>query len=54
MESKKQKPYITEEDIETINDALRKGYDVRIQTRKGGCRIVADKVYVLAKKGGEE
>ena len=38
---------VTTEDIKIINDALKKGFDVRIQNTPDGYRIVADKVNVL-------
>lgn len=38
---------VTTEDIKIINDALKKGFDVRIQNTPEGYRIVADRVNVL-------
>lgn len=38
---------VTTEDIVIINEALKKGFDVRIQKTPEGYRIVADKVNVL-------
>ena len=38
---------VTADDLKTINDALKKGCDVRIQRTPDGYRIVADKVTVL-------
>lgn len=38
---------VTTEDIVIINEALKKGFDVRIQNTPEGYRIVADRVNVL-------
>lgn len=40
---------LTTDDLPVVNEALRKGFDVRIQRTKDGYRILSDTVKVLKK-----
>lgn len=48
------KDLLTEAELETMNESLRKGRDVEVQQTRDGIRIIEKRVKVLDKKISED
>lgn len=48
------KDLLTEAELETMNEALRKGRDVEVQRTRDGIRIIEKRIKVLDKKISED